>query len=87
MKVADLIYQETGEKAPEMYLQLGKRLRDNKNDLSHDAKEIVGAFYAKANKLNLANVSNTQEHIVQGQDNGRNLQMIDKNSDGQLAVF
>ena len=60
-----------------MYLKLGKRLRDHKNVLSHKTQETVGAFDATVNenKLNLSNVSNNQEHVVQTQENQRNLQM------------
>lgn len=58
-----------------LYLQLGKRLKDDKNKLSHNVQETINAFDAKANKLNLTNVTNNQENFVQEQENQRNLQM------------
>lgn len=75
MTIVDLIYQEKGNKSPMLYLQLGKRLKDDKNKLSHNVQETINAFDAKANKLNLTNVTNNQENFVQEQENQRNLQM------------
>lgn len=75
MTIVDLIYQEKGNKSPMLYLQLGKRLKDDKNKLSHNVQESINAFDAKANKLNLTNVTNNQENFVQEQENQRNLQM------------
>ena len=75
MTIVDLTYQEKGNKSPMLYLQLGKRLKDDKNKLSHNVQETINAFDAKANKLNLTNVTNNQENFVQEQENQRNLQM------------
>lgn len=75
MTIVDLIYQGKGNKSPMLYLQLGKRLKDDKNKLSHNVQETINAFDAKANKLNLTNVTNNQENFVQEQENQRNLQM------------
>ena len=75
MTIVDLIYQEKGNKSPMLYLQLGKRLKDDKNKLSHNVQETINAFDAKANKLSLTNVTNNQENFVQEQENQRNLQM------------
>lgn len=75
MTISDLIYQEAGSQSPKLYFQLGKKMKDVKNNLSNNAKEIVDVFDATTNKLNLENVAVSRGNIVQEQENERNLQM------------